>query len=158
MKKFFALLFLIPAFAGAQNCSLKKFKDQFSQEPKLSTGFIKFANGSLSIDADAKEVDFLFSMPVAGGDAKCYDDASTVSFVFEGSKSKLNFKNSGTMNCDGLFHINFRNLATTPSPLQKLFAKKITTISLTGTNKVPTTITLSPEQQQLVTEKNFLHC
>jgi UDP-N-acetylmuramyl tripeptide synthase len=57
------------------------------------------------------------------------------------------------MNCDGLFHVNFKNLPTTPSPLQKLFAKKITTISLTGTNKGTTTITLSPEQQQLVMEK-----
>ena len=153
MKQFFSLLFFLPLFSVAQDCSLKKFKDQFSQEPKLSTGFMRFANGSLSVDADGKELDFLFSIPVSGGDAKCYDDNSTVSFVFEGSKSKLNFKNSGTMNCDGLFHITFKNLATTPSPLQKLFAKKITTISLTGSNKVPTTITLSPEQQDLVMSK-----
>ena len=114
MKKIFLLAFFIPFLADAQDCGLKKYKNQLRQDLKLYTGFIRFANGPLSVDSDAKEIDFLFSMPIAGGDAKCYNDASTVSFVFEGTKTKANFKNSGTMNCEGLFHINFRNLATTP--------------------------------------------
>jgi hypothetical protein len=52
------------------------------------------------------------------------------------------------MNCEGLFHVTFKNLATTPSPLQKLSTKKVTAITLTGSNKSVTTITLGQAQQQ----------
>jgi hypothetical protein len=148
MKHFLLLLLLAPLFSEAQNCQLKKFKDQFSQEPKVSTGFMRFSSTSLSIDADAKEIDFLFSV-ANNGDSKCFDDNSTITFVYEGGKLKSNFKNTGTMNCEGLVHITFRNLATTPSNLQRLLTKKVQTISLKGSNESATTITLSPEQQQL---------
>jgi hypothetical protein len=146
MKHLLALLLLIPAFSFAQDCQLKKTKDQFSQEPKLSTGFVPFSAVSLSIDADSKEIDFLFSIDNKS-EEKCFDDASTISFVYEG-KQKANFRNTGTMICQGLFHVTFKNLATTPSPLQKLSTKKLTAIMLTGNNKTVTTITLGAEQQQ----------
>lgn len=130
----------------AQDCKLKKTKDQFSQEPKLSTGFVPFSNALLSIEADSKEIDFLFSVRDKS-EEKCFDDLSTISFVFEG-KQKSNFRNTGTMNCEGLFHVTFKNLSTTPGALQRLVTKKITAISLTGNNKAVTTITLGPTQQQ----------
>ena len=130
----------------AQDCELKKTKDQFSQEPKLSTGFVPFSNALLSIEADSKEIDFLFSVRDKS-EEKCFDDLSTISFVFEG-KQKSNFRNTGTMNCEGLFHVTFKNLSTTPGALQRLVTKKITAISLTGNNKAVTTITLGPTQQQ----------
>jgi hypothetical protein len=146
MKRLLALLLLTPAFCLAQDCNIKKTKDQFSQEPKLSTGFVPFSAISLSIDADSKEIDFLFSINNKS-EEKCFDDASTVSFVYEG-KQKANFRNTGTMNCQGLFHVTFRNLATTPSPLQRLTTKKIISIMLTGNNNTVTTITLGEEQQK----------
>lgn len=134
----------------AQDCNLKKTKDQFSQEPKISTGFVPFSSALLSIDAESKEIDFLFSIKNPS-DPKCFDDASTISFVFEG-KQKATFRNTGTMNCEGLFHVTFKNLTTTPSPLQKLATKKITAITLTGNNKSVSAITLGVQQQQELME------
>ena len=150
MKRLLVCLLLIPAFSFAQDCNLKKTKDQFTQEPKLSTGFVPFSAVSLSIDADSKEIDFLFSINNKS-EEKCFDDASTISFVFDG-KQKANFRNTGTMNCQGLFHVTFKNLATTPSPLQRLSSKKITSIMLTGNNNTVTTITLGETQQKELTE------
>lgn len=147
MKQLFIFALLLPFLSFTQeNCKLKKTKDQFSQEPKLSTGFVLFSATSLSIDADAKEIDFLFSL-TNKSDEKCFDDASTISFVFEG-KQKANFRNTGTMNCQGLFHVTFKNLTTTPGPLQRLATKKVTAIALTGNDKSVTTVTLGPQQQQ----------
>lgn len=134
----------------AQDCNLKKTKDQFSQEPKISTGFVPFSSALLSIDAESKEIDFLFSIKNPS-DPKCFDDASTISFVFEG-KQKATFRNTGTMNCEGLFHVTFKNLTTTPGPLQKLATKKITAITLTGNNKSVSAITLGVQQQQELME------
>jgi hypothetical protein len=152
MKHLLVLLFF-PAYLSAQDCQLKKYKDQFSQEPKISTGFMRYSSTSMSIDADAKEIDFLFSVGKNSASEKCFDDASTVVFVFEGGRTRANFRNTGTMNCDGLIHITFKNSSTTPSALQRLIDKKITTISLNGTNKSITTVTLSEEQQQALSQR-----
>jgi hypothetical protein len=146
MKYLLTILAVLPFFAFTQDCNIKKIKDQFSQEPKLTTGFVPFSSTALSIDADAKEIDFLFSI-INKSEEKCFDDASTISFVMEG-KQKANFRNTGTMNCEGLFHVTFKNLATTPGPLQRLATKKITAITLTGNNKSITTITLGVQQQK----------
>jgi hypothetical protein len=146
MKYLLTILAVLPFFAFAQDCNIKKTKDQFSQEPKLTTGFVPFSSTTLSIDADAKEIDFLFSI-INKSEEKCFDDASTISFVMEG-KQKANFRNTGTMNCEGLFHVTFKNLTTTPGPLQRLATKKITAITLTGNNKSITTITLGVQQQK----------
>ena len=146
MKRIVAIALLLPLFSFAQECKLKKTKDQFSQEPKLSTGFVPFSAATLSIEADSKELDFLFSL-TDKSESKCFDDASTMSFVLEG-KQKANFRNTGTMNCEGLFHVTFKNLVTTPGALQRLVNKKITAISFTGNNKTVTAITLGATQQQ----------
>src|SRR5687768_2835608 len=99
MKQILLCILLLPALAYSQECKLKKTKDQFSQEPKISTGFISFNNSLLSIDANKKEIDFFFSLKNTN-ESKCFDDASVATFVFEG-KLKSNFKNTGTMNCEG---------------------------------------------------------
>jgi hypothetical protein len=54
------------------------------------------------------------------------------------------------MNCEGLFHINFRNLATTPYALQRIATQKISSIRLIGSNKSETNIILREEQKELL--------
>lgn len=151
MKYSLSLFLLLPFFALAQNCSIKKSKDQFSQAPKLSTGFIELNTGSLSIDADSKEIDFFFAMKNLS-ESKCFDDASTVSVQFDSTRSKLNFRNTGTMNCEGLFHFTFKNAAVPPSALQRLATKKISSFTLTGTKDVKTVIMLTEAQKQQLME------
>lgn len=145
MKYFFALLFCIPLLSIAQDCKIKKFNDQFSQEPKISTGFVTYSSTRLTIDGDAKELDFFFSLN--NGESKCFDDMSTLTITFDG-KTKMNYRNTGTMNCEGLFHLTFKNMETTPGVLTRLLTKKVTTLTFNGTNKSVTVITLSPEQQE----------
>jgi len=145
MKYSLIILFLFPPVLQAQDCKVKKTTDPYTKEVKVSTGFIQLQGASLSIDADGKEIDFFFSMD---GKEKCFSDASTAVVFYEGTKMKANFKNGGPVNCDGIFHIIFRNVATTPTLLQRLITQKITSIQFTGNNKALTTITFSPEEQQ----------
>jgi hypothetical protein len=145
MKYFLILFVLIPGWLQAQDCMLKKEKDQFTQQDRLTTGFIQLTNARLSMTADNKELDFFLSV---GGD-KCFDEASTLSIVFEDGRTKLNVRNTGSMNCEGLFHFTLRNTPTPPSNLQRLAAKKIKSMVLTN-DKAVTSILLNESQQQLV--------
>jgi hypothetical protein len=103
----------------------------------------------LSIDANSKEIDFFFALNNAG-ESRCFDDASTATILYEGSKVKTNFKNSGSMNCEGLFHFTFRNTPTTASALQKLATTKVSTIRITGSNKKAIDINLKEEEKQML--------
>lgn len=151
MKNLFIVVLLSPFFSLGQDCKLKKETDDFSHETRISTGFVPFNGGInqvlLSIDANSKEVDFFFSL---GSGVTCFDNSSTATILFEGSKVKATYRNTGTMNCKGLFHITFRNLATTPFPLQKLASQKVSTIRLTGNSKVITDINLKDEEKELL--------
>ena len=154
MKYISLIVFLIPLFLSAQDpiaigCKLIKETDPYTKETKLSSGFISLqAAASLSIDADSKEIDFFFTIP-----DECYTDASTVFIFFEGTKVKATYRNTGSMNCDGYFHFNFRNGAGTPSGLQKLAAQKVTSFVFTGSDKKrPTTVSLLPDQQKTFME------
>ena len=153
MKLIAAAFFLFPLCCPAQDCKLTKTTDDFTHEIRLSTGFIPFNTVSdrilLSIDANSSEIDFFFSLN-SSGDSKCFDNSSTAIIMFDGTKVKANFKNNGTMNCEGLFHINFRNLAATPYALERLATQKINLIRLTGNNKTETNIILKEEQKQLL--------
>jgi hypothetical protein len=153
MKDLFLTLFLLPFFAISQDCKIKKEVDDFTHEAKITTGFVPFSKGLdqllLSIDADSKEIQFFFAFKNAG-ESKCFDNASTAVILFEGSKLKSNFKNSGSMNCEGLFHITFRNSITTPTVLQNLATKKVITIQLTGNGKKLTNILLSEEEKLML--------
>ena len=146
MKKIFIAIALFPFTAMAQDCQIKKETDQFTREPKLSTGFITLKSSSLSIDADKKEFDFFFTVE---GNDKCFDDQSTVVVMLEGSKQKSTFRNSGSMNCEGLFHFTVRNGPETPFAVKRFSTIKVTQFIFTVNNsKKPIVITLTPGQQQ----------
>ena len=145
MKSILAF-FLCASFAAtAQDCTIKKEKDQFTQQDRLTTGFVPLTNAKLSITADSKELDFFLAL---GGD-KCFDDASTVAIVFEDGRTKSNFRSSGSMNCEGLFHFIIRNTPTSNSQLQRFETKKVKSMVLTN-GKVVTSIMLNEAQQQAV--------
>ena len=145
MKYLLSIFLLSPFFLTAQECKLKKETDPYTKETKLSTGFIFLQGGSVTVDADSKEVDVLFS--IEGAD-KCFDDNSTAIILFENSKVKTTWRNNGTMNCEGLFHFIFKNAATTPSNLKKFSTQKITQITFVSSSKKQTVVTLSPQDQQ----------
>ncbi len=139
-----------PLLGFTQDCKVKKTTDPYTREVKVSSGPIQLQGATLSIDADGKEVDFFFSMD---GKEKCFSDASNVVIIYEGTRVKGNFKNNGPMNCDGIFHIIFKNQVTTPALLQRLLTQKITSIQFTGNNKAQTLINFSPEEQQNLMSK-----
>jgi hypothetical protein len=147
MKILLVTVFLFPLWLSAQDCKLKRTTDPYTREIKLSTGFIALQGASLSIDADSKEIDFFFSID---GRDKCFTNASTATVFYEGTKMKANFRNSGTMNCEGFFHIIFKNGAATPALLQRLITQKIANIIFTGNNKTQTTVGLNAEQRQTI--------
>lgn len=147
MKYILAIVFLSPLWLFGQDCKLKRTTDPYTKEIKLSTGFIVLQGASLTIDADSKEIDFFFSL---NGRDKCFTDASTATVFYEGTKMKANFRNSGSMNCEGFFHVIFKNGTATPALLQKLITQKITNIIFTGNNKTQTTIGFNEEQRQVV--------
>lgn len=151
MKNCFFLLFFFPLAAFAQDtCGLKKTKDPFTNQTKLSTGFKNFSGtaGPVSISADATptEIDFFIWLKAPG---KCFDLDATAQMVWEGERSKATFRNAGSINCEGAFHFTFKNTTTPNSWLRKMIAKKIATIKLTGNNNVETTITLTEEQKDM---------
>ena len=154
MKYLLGLFLLAPFFLHAQDCKLNKETDPYTKETKLSTGFIFLQGASVTIDADSKEIDVLFS--VEGVD-KCFDNNSTAILIFENSKVKTTLRNNGTMNCEGLFHFIFKNSPATISNLKKITTQKITQITFVNSSKKPTVVTLAPaDQQSLVTLANCL--
>ena len=158
MKTILMILFLFPLFSFAQDCKLKKETDPFTHVTRISTGFIPFNSGSikvsLSIDATPSDIDFFFWIT---GDIKCFDEASTAVINYDGDRLKANFRNNGSMNCEGAFHINFRNLPNNPSNLDRILTKKIKSIRLTGSSNTVTDITLSEDEKtQLMTYANCL--
>lgn len=139
--------FLSPAQdTAASACKLIKETDPFTKETKLSTGFIGLDGASVTVDADSREVIVLFS--IEGAD-KCFDNNSTADVFFEGIKSKTMSRNSGTMNCEGLFQFVFKNTRSTPTTLlQRIITKKITHIIFTGNSGKPFTVNVGPKEQE----------
>lgn len=153
MKQLLLFFFLLPAFAFGQECSVKKLKDKFSQEPVYSSGFMHFTGAkgekvSLTIEADSKEVRLLFSIP-----ENCFNDQSAAAFSFDGSRSKSNQKNSSAMNCDGIFSIVFRNTNSTSYALNKLATQKATSIIFTGSNNQKIEVVFSEEEKTNLQQK-----
>jgi hypothetical protein len=151
MKYTLLLVLCLPLLSFSQDCKLTKSSDPFTHETKLSTGFASFNNGvakvSISADATPSTIDLFFWVR---NDGSCFDDESTAIIFFDGERSKSIFKNSGSMNCDGAFHISFKNLSSTSYQLQKIATKKITSIKLTTTNKTEIPITLTEDQKMLL--------
>jgi hypothetical protein len=148
MRYIILLACLLPLSLAAQDCNLKKGVDDITSKPTLSTGFIDLTGTTLSIDVNSKEIDFFFVLDNRA--VKCLDEETEATFVFEGGKLKIEFKNSGSMNCDGIFHIIFKNSAYTNSQLNRLAAKKIISIQIKGSNPKPYIIALTPQQQQML--------
>lgn len=147
MKFIFSFFLLVSLTASSQDCKLIRETDPFTKEVKLSTGFIFVDGGSITVDADSKEIVVLFS--IEGAD-KCFDNNSTASIQFEGIKSKYTSRNGGTMNCEGLFQFVFRNSSSTTSLLQKLMTQKVSTILFTGNNKKESTLNVGPQEQEAI--------
>lgn len=153
MRNVFLALFLMPLFLAAQDCKLNRDTDPFTKEVKLSTGFLELDNALLTIDADSREIDLFFTL--SGAD-KCFDNNSTASVFFEGTKTKLSIRNGGTMNCEGFYHFIYKNAASENTMLKKLLNQKMTHIIFTGNNKKETTLTFTPEDQELIMK--FANC
>jgi hypothetical protein len=153
MKHLFFLLLAFPLFAVAQDCKIKKQTDLYTKETKFTTGFVSLGAGmgrvSLSIDATKTDIEFIFSVN-DGKEGKCFDNNSSAVMLYEGGRLKGNFKNSSSMNCEGLFTISFRNVNVTPTTLKNLAAKKVLSIKLTGNAKDVTEISLNEEEQQML--------
>ncbi len=154
MKHILICICFLPFATMAQDCNLKKGQDDITSKPTLSTGFIDLQGNTLSIDINSKEIDFFFVL--SGTTVKCLDEATEITFVYEGGKLKQEFKNYGSMNCEGIFHVIFKNSAYTNSQLQRLAAKKIISIQFTGNNPKPFIISLVPDQQVLL--QNTISC
>lgn len=141
-----AVFLLCMAKVQAQECKLIRETDPYTKQTKLTTGFIHVDGGSISVDADSKEIIVLFSLD---GPEKCFDNNSTAELHFEGLKSKSLSRNQGTMNCEGLFQFVFRNSAGNPTTLlQRIMTKKITDIIFTGNGKKPVTVNIGPAEQE----------
>ena len=52
------------------------------------------------------------------------------------------------MNCDGIFHLNFKNQVNTPTFLQNFSTKLISSIKLTDNTKKEIIVEPTTEQQQ----------
>ena len=151
MKYRLILLILLPFFSRAQDCNLQTSKDPYTKEIKISTGLISLNTGQYSIEATKSGIDFMFVL-----EGKCFDDASTASVYYEGSRLRTNFRNSGTMNCDGLFHFSFRNTNPFPSALQNLATRKVASIRFKDNTNKETGILFTAEQQQIF--QNLTSC
>lgn len=156
MKPLFFLLALLPLAAAAQDCTIKKETDQFTQQPKYTTGFIPLGQGLnrflLSVDATKTEIDFFFALN-NGADGKCFNDASQAIVSYEGTRLKATFKNTGSMNCEGLFHFTFRNTTATPSALTRLATLKVDSFKWIDSNKKEVTYELTEAEQALLMER-----
>ncbi len=156
MKRLFFLLAFLPLAAAAQDCGVKKEVDQFTQLPKYTTGFMPFGQGLsrflLSVDATKTEVDFFFALN-SGSEGRCFNDASQAQVSYEGTRLKATFKNTGSMNCEGLFHFTFRNTTTTPSALNRLATIKVDSFKWIDSNKKEVVYELTEEEQALLMER-----
>src|SRR6478736_7143462 len=147
MKFLIALAFVFPLYVSAQDCNLKKGKDNFNNKGKLTSGFVTFQDVSLSTDADAYEIDLFFVIKFPA--EKCFDEKSEATILFEGGKLTADYANNGPTNCKGIFHMIFKNSAYTPSALQKLCTKKVISIKFKDSNEKLTTLNFNAEQQAL---------
>ena len=152
MKYIFIAFILLPFFTLAQDCNLRNEKDQFNQDPRLTTGFKSLGSGSdkfmVSVSADKTEIDIFFSLENTG---LCFNDVSRAIIIYEGGKLRSTYKNGGTSNCKGYFHFIFRNQENIPSNLSNLTSKKVLSIQFIASDNVTKKImTLGPGDQELL--------
>lgn len=151
MQSLYSIIFLpivgVALFVGslsAQECNLLQETDPYTKLTRLSSGFLELTGASVTVDADKKEIDILFSFKTD----RCFDDASSAIVNFTGTKLKLNLRNAGTMNCEGLFHFIFKNGTTVNYQLKKLATMKISQIFFKDRNEKEIPVVLTPEMQE----------
>lgn len=154
MKRICLLVFVFFLFltVSAQDCKLKRTIDPYTKVEKISTGFKRFGRDTtilLSVDATKTEIDLFFAVP-GPPESHCFDNESPISFIYEGGRIKYNSKNSGSMNCEALFHVTFRNVATTPTALNNIASKKLQGVKLTDTRKGVIQINFSEEEKEKI--------
>jgi hypothetical protein len=128
----------------AQDCNLLRETDPYTKLTRISSGFIDLSGASVTVDADKKEIDILFSFKTD----RCFEDACTAVISFTGTKLKLNLRNAGTMNCEGLFHFIFKNGPTVNYQLKKLATMKVSQIVFKDRNEKEIPVLLNPEMQE----------
>lgn len=130
--------------AASQECQLIKETDPYTKLTRISSGFLELSGASVTVDADKKEIDILFSIP----NDRCFDDECGAMIYFTGTKLKLSLRNTGTMNCEGLFHFIFRNGTSVNYQLKKLATMKVNQIVFTDRNKKEIEVNLNPTAQE----------
>ena len=152
MKKIITLFLFIPLFGLTQDCELRDEKDQFNQDPRLTTGFKEFSGGTeeflFTVTADKRDVDLFFSLTTPNG--ICLDDYSRAVIVFEGGKQRATIKNGGTTNCKGNFHFIFKNQEALHTQLTNLSIKKIQSITITGNNEKKSVLTPTKDEAEKI--------
>jgi hypothetical protein len=128
----------------AQDCTLLRETDPYTKLTRISSGFLDLSGASVTVDADKKEIDILFSFKTD----RCFEDGSTAVISFTDTKLKLNLRNAGTMNCEGLFHFIFKNGTTVNYQLKKLATMKISQILFKDRNEKEIPVVLTPEMQE----------
>ncbi len=140
----FILFFFCLAGAIAQDCQLIREVDPYTRSTNLSTGYHKWAGGSLLLDASKQELDWMIEV---GSGNVCFDDEATMQVFFVGSKQRLLLRNVGTMNCEGLLHVLFKNGPSTNYQLNKLATMPIQRILITNSAKKEWSIEPDAEQR-----------
>ena len=147
MKRISTLLLILAAMifdARSQDCALIKNEDPYTRSTTYSTGYHKWNGGSIVLDASKPEIDWMIEV---GAGTICVDDEASIQVFFEGSKLRLMFRNAGTMNCEGLLHVFFKNSPTTNSQLNKLATLPIQRILITTAKEKEFSIEPTAEQR-----------
>ena len=143
MKLMILIIMLLPLAAFAQTeCNLVKETDPYTKETKYSSGFMSLQGATLNIEGNSKEIDFFFVIP-----GKCFTDGTTGLVYFDGTRTRATIRNAGTMNCEGNYHITFRNGNATTSVLKKLGTMKVAQFVFKGSDDKDVVIELLPEHQ-----------
>ncbi|GAB4091919.1 hypothetical protein [Flaviaesturariibacter terrae] len=148
MKQILLLLLAAPLFSSAQDCSmLRRSRDPYTKEVRITTGQMLVGNGhKLSVEATLKEIDFFFVLAANGA---CFNDESTMVINYNGTRLRSTYRHGGTMNCEGYFHILFRNGYEPVAGLRKLLEQKVATFTI-GEGKDALVITLTEEQKDIL--------
>ena len=141
----FVVLFGFGIYFGfAQDCKVLREEDLYTRQVRLSSGFFELTGASVTVDADKKEIDLLFSFKTN----RCFDDGCTATVYFAGTKSKLLLRNAGTMNCEGLFHFIFRNGTTVNYQLKKMATTAVSQLVFTDRDQKLISVILDESQQR----------
>ena len=98
----------------------------------------------MQLDATKAEIDWMIEV---GAGNICFNDEASIQVFFEGSKLRLMFRNSGTLNCEGLLHVLFKNSISTNYQLTKLATLPVKQIVVTNPDKKTWIIEPTEEQR-----------